>query len=74
MTWRDGTEREYPPDKGVRARMMPMPVARPEREPDGAMTATRRDGTPCDIRRSLGLESAPAPDEDDGVRWEQVVP
>jgi len=53
---------------------MPMPVARPEREADEPMTATRRDGTPCDIRRSLGFDSAPAPDEDDGVRWERVVP
>jgi len=74
MTWRDQEEHEYPDATGVRARMMPMPVARPEREPDGAMTALRRDGTPCDIRKSLGSDSAPAPDEDSGVRWEQVVP
>jgi hypothetical protein len=69
MTWRDRLEREYPPDKGVRARMLPMPVKRPEREAAGPMTATRRDGTECDIRASLGLASAPVPDEDEGVRW-----
>jgi hypothetical protein len=74
VTWRDQEEHAYPSDKDVRARMMPMPVARPEREADEPMTALRRDGTPCDIRRSLGLDSAPAPDEDNGVVWEQVVP
>lgn len=63
MTWRAWAEALYLPD-GLRQ----MPVERPERTA-ADMTGTRRDGTLVDIRRSLGLPAAPAPDADEGVRW-----
>jgi hypothetical protein len=45
-----------------------MPAER-EEKPAAPMTATRRDGRTVDIRRSLGLPSVPAPDDDYGVKW-----
>jgi hypothetical protein len=52
----------------VWARMQRMPVEREVHKPE-PMTAVRRDGTTCDIRRTLGLPSVPAQDADYGVTW-----
>jgi hypothetical protein len=73
VTWRTWIEHEYgyPPDKGVRARMLPMPTARPERAAEPMTGRRRSDGKTVDIRRSLGLPSEAPPDEDQGVRWER---
>lgn len=52
----------------VWGRWLAFPSPREEYQPE-PMTATRRDGTTCDLRRTLGLPSVPAMDEDQGVRW-----
>ena len=60
----------YPAERArERLRWLPFPVERPPGRRPAGMTATRTDGTTCDIGRTLGWPSVPAPDGDDGVRW-----
>ena len=49
-------------------RWLPFPSERELYRPE-PMTATRRDGTTVDIRRTLGAPSVPELDEDYGVTW-----
>lgn len=56
---------------GERMRWLPFPCERPEAAQAERVTATRRDGSACDVRRTLGLGPAPG---DDGVHdWRPVA-
>ncbi len=65
----------YPPDRGVKARMMELPVDRPEPPPDPP-PLTGKDGkarSPHYLRRSLGLPPLGRTAPDDQVHdWTEV--
>jgi hypothetical protein len=64
----------YPdPEPGTKARRIDVPVDPPD-PPPGPWAATRRDGTECDIRRTLpGLRDPAAIPAEDRVRdWRPV--
>ncbi len=57
--------------EGTRSRWLDFPCDAPEPAP-AAMAATRRDGSACDVLRSLGLRTAGPASRADHVRWEPV--
>lgn len=64
----------YPDPAGVRWRLVKMPVRRPPEPEPAPGTATRRDGTACDWRKSCGLAPAGPVDPMDRVRdWTPVT-
>lgn len=88
MTWRDRQTATYPPDVGVRYRLMDMPVASPERAQRARTRATRTtplpgcaacsETEPCarhasfDLMASLGAAPRGPRSADEYVRWEPV--